>query len=587
MAGYLIMPFRQRLKSIVKGDPVFEHLRQRRVTASQHEEPQHIEGRHSDVEHPRDPNVSQRNYNLVRERATRAAVVNSGPSYTTQERARKHEDIVRGTDEIGGPMGGRREGRILKDPLRDKGASESLMRHEEALVGHSDIGGGGYDVDRRTKAPPPPPPASAPAVPKRSVDRTAAAAARHALSLGGATAGEGQEGSPKPTRDLRDDLRVPCGPQQERLAVTQEGVIQDQQGIRESMAIDDTGAKVPGPVYTSRQEFDRPASSRVLSDEELYRNSMPTTGRLGQIQTAVEPRMRDGRSRSYPDESMSKGAMYNIPQSPSPEHNTAHNRSKDDIYVTEGPSGYYTSARTMGPGGDEQRKGNMQEITAPPTVGAGGRDRALSDTPIDKDVRWGLREYTSPIVAGGAMRTGDRTREYKFGYYKLSSGRTAESSFETHTHHTPGTTAELERTGPTPARESSLPITTSQPEFVQYSILHNILPPTYEVDPDEGPYHRSVNLGGRSSSALSNRSNMSNLRDWGLDPTAEVYEITNFGGRKRAPVMGVEEEGEWYKDDPIRGGCYCKAGGDGAVKVKEGGNVRGDRGEVMTAGKEG
>jgi len=608
------MPFRERLKSIVKGEvPVFEHLRHRRA--------EHIDRRRPDVGPSRDRNLFQQDHNLARdERATEAAVADSGPAYTTQEHARKHEDTVR--DEIGSSMGGRTEGHTLKDPLRDRGASENTMRHEEAPVevkGRSDTGGGGYDVDRRTKAPPPPPPTTTPAAPQRLITDPAT---RYALFLSGATrAGYYRENRPKPTGGPQDDPRVPYGPQQDRLAVTRDGVIQDQQAISESMAIDDTSVEEPGLVYTSRQDFDRPAPSRHLSDERLYRSPVPATERLDRVQTATEPGTRDSRSRSYPDEYMSKGAMYSVPPPALPENNPVHGRSTDDIYVTEGPSGYYTSALIVGLGGGEQRRGDMREITAPPTVGAGGRDRVLSDTPIDKDVRWCMREDTAPLVMeGGAMRMEDRIREYKTRDYKLSSGGKAESSIETHTPRTPGTTAELKRASSTPTQEYNIPptaesseedrkleeqesrdrvaipatarYTTKDREYTtpttstsptQYSTLHNILPSAYGVDPEEGPFHRSVSLGGRSSSALSNRSDMSNLIHWGLDPTAGVYEITNYGGGKRAPVMGVEEEGEWYKDDPVRAGCYCEAGGGGAARIK-GGDV--GRYEVVKARKE-
>lgn len=595
------MPFRERLKSIVKGEaPVFEHLRHRRAAA-----PQHIDSRRTDLEPSRDPNLFQQDHNLARdERAAEAAVVDSGPAYTTQEHARTHEDTVRRQDKIGGAIGERKEERILKDILREEAPVE--------IKGHSDSGGGGYDVDRRAKAPPPPPPTTSAAVPQRSIGDVTE---RYALFLRGAT----REGyRPKSTTDLQDESRVSNGSQQETRTVTRDGVIQDQQAIRESMAIGDTSVEEPGSISTSRQDVDRPAPRRRLSDEGLYRSSVPTTEPLGQIQTATEQGLRDIRSRSYQDDFMSKGAMCSAPPPPSPENSQVHGRSKDDIYVTEGPSGCHTSTRTMGAGGNGQRREAMQGNTALPTAaGAAGRDRALSDTPIDKDVRLGMREYIAPpIIERGAMRIGDKTREYKTRDYKLRSGGKAEP-IEAHT--TPGT-AELKRASSTPSRHisltaefpekkyrkveeqesrdgvatsaahyatkdreyTSLPATTSP---TQYSILHNILPPTYEADPEEGPFHRSINLGGRSSSALSNRSDKSNLKDWGLDPTAEVYEIANFGGGKRAPVMGVEEEGEWYKDDPARAGCYCKAGSGGVARVKERGNV--ERYGLVTAGKGG
>lgn len=440
------MPFRQRLKSIVKGEaPLFEHLRHRRATT-----PQHADYRHLDAEPSRDPNLFQPDYNLGarprEEKATEAAVVGPG-----SEHVRKQGDIVRARDEIGSPMGERREGHILKDTLRDRGADE---RREGALAerkGRSDIGGGGYDVDRRTKAPPPPPPTTATVIPQRSVDRAATAAAHHALSLGSGEDYYYREGRPKPTRDLRYDLPVHYGPQQQRLAATQGGVIQDKQAICESMA------------------------------------------------TTAESKMRDGRSKSSPE-------------------------------------------RING--------GDMRENTAPSTV-TGGRNRTYSAPP---------RDYHIPSISESPEK------KYREGE---DQGRVATSAV----HYT---TKNREYTSlPTiiTSAFTSYPTTTtssSRPESTHYSTLHNILPATYRVSPDEGLFHHSANLGGRSSSVLSNRSDARNLRDWGIDPTAGIYEITNFGEGKRAPVMGVEEEGEWYRDDPVRGGCYYKVEGGGMVRFKEG-----------------
>ncbi|KAF8459389.1 hypothetical protein BGX38DRAFT_1264323 [Terfezia claveryi] len=555
------MPFRERLKSIVKGEaPVFEHLRQWRAAA-----PQHIDSRRTDVEPSRDPNLFQQNNNIARdERATEAAVVDSGPAYTTQESAMKHEDTVRRQDKISSAIAERREGRILKDSLEDRETSEDFKRHEEAPVeikGHSDSGGGGYDVDRRTKAPPPPPPTTAPAVPQRSI---VDASERYALFLRDAT----REGyGPKHTTDFQDEPRVSNGPQRETLTVTRDGVIQDQQAIRESMAIDDTSVEEPGSIFTSRQGVDRPAPSRRLSDEGLYRSSVATTEPLGRVQTAAEQGMRDVRSRSYQDDYMSKGAMCSVPPPPSPENNLVHGRSKDDIYVTEGPSGYHTSTRTMGTGGDRQWREDMQGNTALPTAaGAAGRDRVLSDTPIDKDVRWGMREYIAPPIEG---------------------------------HNTPGT-AELKRASSTPPRYISLTAESPEKKYrkveeqesrnglatsaahyaikdreytrlsattstAQYSILHNILPPrtkpTLKKDPSTAPSISAVAI-----------------------PNRRYMRLRTLEGEE-GPVMGVEEEGEWYKDDPARAGCYCKGGSGGVARVKEERNV--ERYGLVTAGKGG
>lgn len=433
----------------------------------------------------------------------------------------------------------RREGRVLRETMRDKAGDEHFRQHGQAHVkniGRDDgIRDGSLDagasVDRRMKAPPPPPPTSAPVLPQRSANRMAAAAAQHALGTGVLTTGKdsshskGLEGerAPTPTRELHPP--APIAPQQERLGITPDGVIQDVQAMRESVVMDDSGAQ-SGPTSTSQQEpkdnydttISRPVKERDFTQE---------------ISSHNDPYFTEGHT------------AYRSPfgtTSDRDEHTDVNrggyaNQVQNNRQSTAPPA----TSRTTEAGGERR---DIRENTAPPAIGERSAERTTKTKEQERANQIQAEASNIPLPLPEPPRD---TAPVQTGYPSDFS-QTVPTK---HSTTQPDTSTII----------TGFPSDFARAESAKYSTMQPGHQETYSTDPEEGCFHRSVALGGRSSSVLSSRSDTSNLRQYGLNSGAGgVYEITTFGGGTRAPVMGVEDEGDWYRDEPGRAGCHMVEG---------------------------